>query len=223
MLTALSERVFILIFHGVGDPPRALEAGEERVWTSRPSLNSVLDAAAERDDIRLTFDDGNRSDYELALPELVARNLRATFFVVAERIDQDGFLSAAMIREMLDAGMSVQSHGMRHRQWRGLDGSALDEELTRARGMIESVTGRGVSEVALPFCQYDRRVLRAVRSAGYARVYTCDRGPTNPDRWLQARNQISRGEDRRRVQEIASPRLSTRLEIALKAPIKRWR
>ncbi|MGH2868607.1 MAG: polysaccharide deacetylase family protein [Solirubrobacteraceae bacterium] len=219
----MSERVFILIFHGVGEPPRALEPGEERVWISRRALGSVLDAAAERRDVRLTFDDGNRSDYEHALPELLARDLRATFFVVADRIDRNGFLSAAMIRELLDAGMTVQSHGMRHRQWRGLDSSALDEELTRARGVIEEVTGRAVSEAALPFCQYDRRVLSAVRSAGYARVYTCDRGPTDPDGWLQARNQISRGENGRRVQEITSPRPLTRLEIALKAPIKRWR
>ena len=219
----MSARIFILIFHGVGEPPRALEPGEERVWISRRSLASVLDAAAQRSDVRLTFDDGNRSDVELALPELVTRGLRATFFVVADRIDRPGFLSARMIRELLEAGMDVQSHGMHHRQWRGLGARELDDELVRARAIITDVTQHPVTEVAVPYCLYDRRVLTAVRAAGYDRVYTCDRGDTDPDGWLQARNQISHGEDHRRLDEITAPRLATRLEIALKAPIKRWR
>jgi peptidoglycan/xylan/chitin deacetylase (PgdA/CDA1 family) len=219
----MPEQVFILIFHGVGDPPRVLEPGEERVWVSRRSFCSVLDAAAERPNIRLSFDDANRSDYEVALPELIARDLRATFFVPAGRIGQPAFLSAEMIHEMVAAGMSFQSHGVRHLAWRGLEGEILDRELRESRVMIEEVTGESVEEAAIPYCQYGRHVLSAVRAAGYDRVFTCDRGPADPAAFMQARNQISCGEDAGKVEEVISPPLSTRLEIALKAPIKRWR
>ena len=219
----LAHRDHILIFHGVGQPTRPLEPGEDRVWVSLRAFRSVLDAAAERDDLRLTFDDGNASDYAVALPELLARGLRATFFVVADRIDQPHFLSRSAIRELLDAGMNVQSHGMQHRVWRGLGAAELDIELGRARAVIEEVVARPVDEVAIPFCLYDRRVLSALRKADYRHVFTCDGGPADPGAWLQPRTQISSGDDGRKVQEIVSPPLLTRLAIALKKPVKRWR
>ena len=216
-------RVYILIFHGVGEPTRPLEPGEANVWLSLRDFRAVLDAVAERDDIVVTFDDGNASDHTLALPELVARGLQATFFVVADRIDRPAFLSAGAIHELLDAGMAVQSHGKRHRVWRHLDRESLNEELVSARATIEDVIARPVDEVAIPFCLYDRRVLAALRDADYRHVYSCDRGAARPSAWLQARNQISAGEDRRKLAEIVSPAVGARLEIALKRPIKRWR
>ena len=183
----------------------------------------MLDAVVGRPEIRLTFDDANASDRAHALPELLARGLRATFFVVAGRIDRPGFLTADSVRELAAAGMMIQSHGMRHRLWRGMDSVALEEELVTARERLEDVVGTPITEVAIPFCQYDRGVLRHLRAAGYRRVYTCDRGPARPGAWLQARNQISAGDDARKVDEITSPTLGLRLEIAAKAPIKRWR
>jgi peptidoglycan/xylan/chitin deacetylase (PgdA/CDA1 family) len=219
----VSERVFRLIFHGVGDPPRPLGSGEEKVWISLASLRSVLDEAAQRPDVRLSFDDCNRSDHDLVLPELLARDLRATFFVVAGRIDQPGFLTSAELRELVDAGMSVQSHGMHHRVWRGLDQASLHEELVIARGMIAELTGQPVEDVAIPFCLYDRRVLRQLRAAGYRHAHTCDGGPANPAAWLQPRTQISGGEDARKLREITGPKLAERLERTLKTTVKRWR
>ncbi len=218
-----SRRIHILIFHGIGQPNRQLEPGEENVWVSVEDFRSILDAVTGRDDVLLSFDDGNSSDVTLALPQLAARGLRATFFVVAGRIDQSHFLSAASIRELVDAGMSVQSHGMHHRVWRGLDDAALHTELVSARAMIEDVVGGAVDDVAIPYCLYDRRVLGALRTANYRHVYTCDRGPARSGAWLQSRNQISAGEDGRKLAEIVSPAITTRLEIALKKPVKRWR
>jgi peptidoglycan/xylan/chitin deacetylase (PgdA/CDA1 family) len=219
----VDQRVFILIFHGVGTPPRPLEPGEGHVWLSLDALRSVLDAAAERGDVRLTFDDANRSDHEIALPELVARGLRATFFVVAGRIGQPGFLAEQQLRELSDAGMSIQSHGMRHRCWRRLDDASRREELVTARDMIEDMVGQPVIDTAIPFCLYDRRVLSWVRNAGYRHVYTCDGGPAKRGAWLQPRTQISAGEDGVRLKEIVVPTVRLRAARAVKGQIKRWR
>jgi peptidoglycan/xylan/chitin deacetylase (PgdA/CDA1 family) len=186
-------------------------------------LRSVLDAVAERGDVQLTFDDANRSDHEIALPELVARGLRATFFVVAGRINQPGFLTEQQLRELADAGMNVQSHGMRHRSWRHLDETSLHEELVTARDVLQEMVGRPVTETAIPFCLYDRLVLHHVRSAGYRRVYTCDGGPARSDAWLQPRTQISAGEDGEKLKEIVSPTLTSHAARAVKKLIKRCR
>ena len=40
------------------------------VWVGLASFLDVLDAAAERGDVTITFDDGNASDVEIALPAL---------------------------------------------------------------------------------------------------------------------------------------------------------
>ena len=64
----MQSRAMTLTFHGVGEPPRVLDRGEADVWVSKKRFVALLDAAAERDDVRITFDDGNVSDLEHALP-----------------------------------------------------------------------------------------------------------------------------------------------------------
>ena len=57
----------------------------------------------------------------IALPALRERGLTATFFVVAGRLGEPGFLDERGVRALADAGMAIGCHGMRHRPWRGLD------------------------------------------------------------------------------------------------------
>ena len=79
----------------------------------------------------ITFDDGNQSDAKIALPALVKRGLRASFFICAGRIGRPGYLDRVAIRDLLDAGMEVGSHGMRHLDWRKIDDTTLNVEISR--------------------------------------------------------------------------------------------
>ena len=191
----MRNRSITLTFHGIGDEPPQLDAGEREMWVSREQFLSVVDSAAARGDIRITFDDGNASDIEHALPALRQRGMSATFFVVAGRMGQPGFLSEADVRALADAGMAIGSHGMRHVPWRGLDDAALREELVDARRLLEEVVARPVFEAACPFGSYDRRVLRALGRSGYRTVYTSDRGTSRPRDWVQARNTVRRSDN----------------------------
>lgn len=183
-------RAINLTFHGVGDPPRALDPGEADVWISKERFLALLDAAADRDDVRITFDDGNLSDINHALPAVRARGLEATFFVVVGRLGTPGFVDPSGVHELVAAGMRIGSHGMTHRPWRGLDERARNEELVRAKALLEEVIGQPVTEAACPFGSYDRRAIASLRSAGYHRVYTSDRGTSRPNNFLQPRNSI---------------------------------
>jgi peptidoglycan/xylan/chitin deacetylase (PgdA/CDA1 family) len=209
-----------LTFHGIGSCERPLDEGEDTVWVSEARYDAALDAVASRRDVRLSFDDGNASDVELGLPGLERRGLTATFFVVADRIDRPGFLSAEDLRLLLDAGMSIGCHGMRHRPWRETDDDALHEELVTARAAIEAAAGTKVTTAACPFGSYDRRVLRTLRRAGYERVYTSDRGPAREDEWLQARTSITEQDaDLDPILSLRRPPLARRA----KQLVKRWR
>jgi peptidoglycan/xylan/chitin deacetylase (PgdA/CDA1 family) len=179
-----------LTVHGIGTPVRELDPGEDRAWVSEAQFEEVLDAVAGRPDVRVTFDDGNASDVEIALPHLLKRRLTGQFFLPAGLIGMPGRLDRDGVRELLRAGMTLGSHGWAHCDWRRLAPEQQHEELIGAPRMLEELAGRPVSEVALPMGSYDRHVLRRLRTANVTRVYTSDGGRARPDAWLQARTSL---------------------------------
>jgi peptidoglycan/xylan/chitin deacetylase (PgdA/CDA1 family) len=172
--------------------------------------------------LHITVDDGNRSDTQILLDELARRELIASFFVVAGRIDKHDFLTAEDVRTIVEAGHSLGSHGLTHRAWRELDRDELEDELATAREMLEAIVGRPVTDLACPFGSYDRHVLRRARKLGYECVFTSDGGPADPHAWLRPRTTISNlGQPP--VAELV--RSSGRIPIARRAKqtVKRWR
>jgi len=179
-----------LTVHGIGKPPRELDPGEDVAWVSVEQFEAVLDAAAGRTDVRITFDDGNASDIEIALPRLLERGLTAEFFIAAGLLGEPGRLDRDGVRELCRAGMRLGSHGWAHRDWRRLDHAQVREELVDAHRVLDELAGQPVSRVSIPFGSYDRHVLRRLRQAKVTRAYTSDGGRARPGSWLQARNSL---------------------------------
>jgi peptidoglycan/xylan/chitin deacetylase (PgdA/CDA1 family) len=216
-------RVRNLTFHGVGEPPRPLAPGEAAVWLSGPRFLALLDAVRDHDDIRISFDDSNRSDVDIALPALLDRGMSATFFVLAGRLDEPDRLGAEDVRRLVTAGMGVGSHGLLHRDWRRLDERELTEELMASRRILESVAGTPVADASVPFGSYDRRVLtRARRDSGYARVFTSDGGTARADAWLQPRTSMTAATLPRDVGRAHAAPVDAARRSA-KRLVKRWR
>lgn len=214
-----------ICFHGIGEPARDLEPGESRYWIGSDLYERILDEIAERDDVRLSFDDGNASDVELGLPGLVRRGLTASFFVLAGRLDRPGSLREDDVRTLRDHGMAVGNHGMRHVSWRGLDGAGAVRELLEARDRISAVAERPVDRAALPLGQYDRRVLARLRAAGYREVCTSDRRPARPGAWLQPRYSVTGTDtiDSLRASVLSPRPARERLAREAVGLVKRWR
>lgn len=176
-----------LTVHGIGPVDRPFDPGEDRTWISVSQFESLLDAASDRPDVRLTFDDGNRSDVELALPRLLERGMHATFFLLAGRLGEAGRVDAADVRELVGSGMAIGSHGWAHRDWRRVGTAEAREEFHEAPRALAEVVGRPVRAVAIPFGSYDRHVLARLRRSGAERVYTSDGGRAGAGAWLQNR------------------------------------
>jgi peptidoglycan/xylan/chitin deacetylase (PgdA/CDA1 family) len=227
-MTALGQRqaeVVGICFHGVGVPSPALDAEAAGYFVSRDLFLAVLDEVAQHPAVDLTFDDGYASDAEIALPALRDRGLRARFFPLAGRLGSAGHVDQAAVRELAAAGMTIGSHGMQHRSWRGLDAASRHEELTVARAVIAEVAGQPVTSVACPFGLYDRRVLAALRDCGYAQVFTSDRRRASRGDWLQPRYSIVRTDTLQSVKEnILAPRpLRERMRGSAAARVKALR
>jgi peptidoglycan/xylan/chitin deacetylase (PgdA/CDA1 family) len=182
--------VINICFHGIGTPQRSLEPGEDRYWISKELYARVLEETAERDDIAISFDDGNASDIELGLDGLLKRKRSASFFVLAGRLGRPGSLTASDVEELRRYGMTIGTHGMDHVPWRSLTRAQQERELVHARQMIAEAAGTPVCEAALPLGAYDRKVLVNLRRLGYHRVYSSDRRSMNVGAWLQPRFSI---------------------------------
>jgi peptidoglycan/xylan/chitin deacetylase (PgdA/CDA1 family) len=139
---AILGSMFVLNFHSIGRPRRDLGDGEDSVCLERERFVEILDAVAGRDDVRLTFDDGNSSDISEALPELERRGLHAHFFVCPARFGVEGFVTEDEVRELKRAGMLLGSHGMDHVRWRGLTERDLAREIVEAKQLLRTCSGR---------------------------------------------------------------------------------
>lgn len=182
--------IFSLALHGVGKAPQTIRADEKPYWLTESVFLSLLDELEDRPDVWLTFDDGLESDVIIALPAMAARGLSGRFFVTSGRIGSPGFLSANALRELHSAGMRIGSHGVHHRPWRGLPDQDLRRDIADSKKTLEDLLGEPCTEAACPHGQYDQRVLRALREAGYERVFTNDRGWTSDSAWQVPRNTI---------------------------------
>jgi peptidoglycan/xylan/chitin deacetylase (PgdA/CDA1 family) len=221
----MNSRVVILNFHGIGQPNRAFWPKEENYWVEKQFFEAVLDLGKTRSDTLITFDDCNASDFEIALPALLTRGLKAHFYVVTNLIGKKGFLSGTQVKELHRSGMTIGNHGKLHRSWRGLTEWELEEEVVQARACLQDLISDRVRFAACPNGSYDRRVLKRLRASGYERVYTSDRGCARRHSWLQPRNSMLCTDDLEEIRRILDSRLLnwSGLVRMVKRVLKAWR
>lgn len=150
----------------------------EYVIGKRPALppNSVV----------ITIDDGWRSTYTEAYPELKKRGFPFTVFLYPQIIGKTATaLNWDQVREMAANGADVQSHSLSHpfltrRRHIELDdvnyAKWLAKELSDSRRILEKHIGKSVDFLAYPYGDYDHYLARAAGKAGYAAALTCDFG-----------------------------------------------
>jgi peptidoglycan/xylan/chitin deacetylase (PgdA/CDA1 family) len=191
-----------LCFHGIGVCTTEREPGEAGYWVSDSVFQGVLDLTLDRSDVRISFDDGNRSDIEVALPALRDRALSATFFALAGRLDDSASLSAADLRALRAEGMPIGSHGWSHIPWRGLTAADARREFVDAREALAEASGGEIMDAAMPLGRYDRGSIARLRDAHYRTVFSSDRFRARPGSWLQARYSLTASDTVESVREL---------------------
>lgn len=188
----------ILLWHSVGervDHPRwvsreafaaqlDLVLDEGFTPVDAPTLDAIEDGRVPGppQPIVLTFDDGYENFYLHAFPELRARGLPATMFLISDRVadaaearfadDRARYLVWPEIREMAEAGVDFQSHSATHRNLKHLPDDELRRELVDSRAALERGLGRPVTVLAYPFGGNSPHTQDVVAAAGYASAHS---------------------------------------------------
>jgi peptidoglycan/xylan/chitin deacetylase (PgdA/CDA1 family) len=148
----------------------------------------------------LTFDDGLRSILEIA-GELIQRGLRATVFLVTDRVGGDNnwpgqpraiprapLLGWRDIEALAEAGFAFAAHGRTHRRLDRCDARTLTHELRGSRDAVEQRLGRPCRLLAYPYGLAPLRVRRAARRYFDAALGTrLDVATTTQDLFMLAR------------------------------------
>jgi len=105
-----------------------------------PNLLRLPHAAAARREVALTIDDGPDPEVTPQVLDLLdAAHARATFFCIASEVERH----AALTREIVQRGHSVQNHSHRHVHTFSLLGPrGMRAEIERAQDVLAQVTGQ---------------------------------------------------------------------------------
>ncbi len=163
------------------------------------SIAAALAARPEDRSLAISFDDGNLGQFAAAFPALAERGMTATFFITTSWVGRPGYVTWDHLRQMRDAGMSIQSHTRTHPFLSELGASALAEELRAAKHDLDQALGQDTDMLALPGGDFPRRRFAPlVREAGYRVVATSiwgvNRGVGTRDGWTEVRRCTVRGE-----------------------------
>ncbi|MFC5468817.1 polysaccharide deacetylase family protein [Cohnella suwonensis] len=159
----------------------------------------------------ITFDDGEKSFFTYAYPELKKRSLSATNFIVGQRIDADRGITWDQMREMKQHGFDFFSHTYNlHRNTNyGEDKrmltnplflekeGRLETEIEYERRIIEDLLladkrineelGEHTRILSFPFGSYNDNVIKICQKLGIELFFTVSRGMNYPNQVLAKR------------------------------------
>lgn len=151
------------------------------------TFTEAVTAPPARRTLAVTFDDGFRSVIDRALPILSRHGLPGTVFVPTDHVGRDAPMDWPTIdrwlggpherelmpmgwddlRRLVDAGWEIGSHTRSHPHLPRQDDERARDELEGSRRVCEERLGTSCRSIAYPYGESDRRVLAAVRRAGY--------------------------------------------------------
>ncbi len=134
--------------------------------------------------IILTFDDGYRSDYELAFPALRQYGFRAVHFLYVKKFDHPNSLTLEEIAELVDAGHEIGNHSYNHLELHTASPASLRRETREAKAALEGLLGLEITSFAYPVGRYNADAVKAVAESGHLLAVTTEYGYASPEQGL---------------------------------------
>jgi len=187
----------VLMYHVIANPPSSAQLPElyvdpktfdqqvealKKQGYAGVSLNQVYAAwfkggKLPEKPVVVSFDDGYRSQYVYARPELRKLGWPGVLSAIAGRIGQpDAELSNQMVQTMINDGWELDSHTINHVDVSQASGSELQREVGGSRQMLQHRFHQPINFFCYPSGAYDDQAIQAVRAAGYLGATTTNEG-----------------------------------------------
>jgi peptidoglycan/xylan/chitin deacetylase (PgdA/CDA1 family) len=164
-------------------PPNELAA--QTSWLSAHGYHAVAlhrvfaywrrAAPLPRKPIVLSFDDGYLSDYSVALPTLRRHRWAGVLNLVVDNVVR-GVIRPWQVRRLIAAGWEIGDHTTSHLDLTTLDSAQLRDEVAGSRAQLRRLLGKPIDFFCYPLGRYDRRVIAAVKAAGFRGALSEDAG-----------------------------------------------
>lgn len=202
-------RIPILMYHSISDenpdnslmvPPSMFE--EQMAWLEDNGFTAMnLDEAIEametgkvpKNPVVITFDDGYMDNYKSAFPILKNHNLKATFFVITDGVDNGYYMSSDMLKEMQAEGMSIENHTANHLELNTLSREEAYEAIKRAQDYLRDTIGSNGDYLCYPVGRYSDETIEICKELGIKAAVTTESGTSsiNDGRFQLKRVRIS--------------------------------
>ncbi len=126
----------------------------------------------------ITFDDNNATQFTVAFPILQKHHQIAVFYLITNRLDNKSFIVREQVKQLMDAGMDIESHTVTHSTLTALTTMKLDSELTESKRVLEELTGKPIRHIAYPSTAHNKTVREHAAKAGYVTGTIMDPRPT---------------------------------------------
>ena len=203
------------MYHVLGDPPPSAPfpqlyvsdddfAGQMR-WLARHeytavTLRSVWDhwrgrASLPPRPVVVSFDDGYRSVAHSAFPTLRDRGWPGVLNLAVKNLYIRGGISERQVRRLIAGGWEIDAHSRTHADLTAIGARQLASEVAGSRQELRRLFGIPVDFFCYPGGRYDRRVIAAVRAAGFRAATTTVDGLASPATPFELRRvRVSRGD-----------------------------
>ncbi|OGX06305.1 MAG: hypothetical protein A3G87_07525 [Omnitrophica bacterium RIFCSPLOWO2_12_FULL_50_11] len=126
-------------------------------------------------EIVITFDDGNRSYVEFALPILSRYGFPSANFLIWDNITQElhGSMDLEMVRRIAhDPLVTFGSHTLSHPVLSKVDPEQARQEIVQSRARFEQLLDKKIDFFAYPEGAFDDAAIKFVQEAGYLLAFT---------------------------------------------------
>jgi peptidoglycan/xylan/chitin deacetylase (PgdA/CDA1 family) len=179
--------MLVLTYHKVLENPKA---DEEFYTVGAARLREQLDTLAESGlqclapeplvegktpsgpGYLLTFDDGTLDHYEVVLPLLTERRLKAVFFVPTAKLGRPGYLTASHAGEISQAGQTLGLHSHEHKPLDRLSEEEIRTQMELSHKKLTELAGRPMHWFAPPGGFFNANVRRVAGEFGVGAVRT---------------------------------------------------
>jgi peptidoglycan/xylan/chitin deacetylase (PgdA/CDA1 family) len=179
----------VLYYHAVATKHRTLFSRQMdillRLTTPIPA-NSVKIPQPGEKFAAITFDDGLENIIENALPELKARQIPSTVFIVPESLGRAPIwmdipsgstnVPRVMSREQLlnldPSLVTVGSHSLTHPNLTRVGIAEATRQISDSRTALREMLDREVSLFSFPYGAFNDELIKCCRETGYERVFT---------------------------------------------------